>query len=52
MSSRTSCSIVGDPVSKKTGERSGKMVQQVKGLAIKPDDLNFIPGTHMVEAEQ
>ena len=27
------------------------MIQQVKVLAVMPDDLSLIPGTHMVEGE-
>lgn len=29
--------------------RAGKMTPQVKALASKPDNLSFIPGTHVVE---
>lgn len=28
------------------------MVQQAKRLAIKPDDWNLTPGTHLVEGEE
>ena len=31
--------------------RASEMVQQVKVLAAKPDDLSSIPGTHTVERE-
>lgn len=27
------------------------MTQQIEALTINPDDLNLIPGTHMVEGE-
>lgn len=31
--------------------QAGEMVQQIKGLAEKPDDLSSIPGTNTVEGE-
>jgi hypothetical protein len=40
-----------DPVSKKQ-TRAGEMAQWVKALAAKPDNLNSIPRTHMMEGEK
>jgi hypothetical protein len=31
--------------------RADKMVWQIKALAARTDDLNLIPGTHLVEEE-
>jgi len=31
--------------------QAGKMAEQVKELATKPNDLSSFPGTHMVERE-
>lgn len=36
---------------KSEAKGKGEMVQWVKVLAAKPDDLSFIPGTHMTEGE-
>lgn len=30
---------------------ASEMAQRVKSLATKPNDLNLVPGTHMVEGE-
>ena len=35
----------------KTAKQWDKMVQLIKVLAAKPEDLSSIPGTHMVEGE-
>jgi hypothetical protein len=51
-SKRTRATSEGGGSSVKSGQGASEVVQWVKGLAAKPDNLSSIPGTHTVGENQ